>query len=74
MIVAGYCGFSLDVSEFVRLSYVRPSAFWFPDDTVGKFQWIFTKFLVYVLILCRSFFFFFFFFFLECVIGTFVNF
>ena len=42
--MAGYYGFTLDVHVSVRPSVVRPSArFSFPDDNLGKHQWIFTK-------------------------------
>ena len=41
--MAGYYGFTLDVRVSVRPSYIRQSIFSFPDDTLSKHQWIFTK-------------------------------
>ena len=43
-IVAGYYGFTLDVSASVLPSIVHLSVrFSFPDDNLSKHQWIFTK-------------------------------
>ena len=40
-IVAGYYGFTLDVSVYVRPSFVCP--FLFPNDNLSTHQWILTK-------------------------------
>ena len=42
-IVAGYCGFTLDVRVSIPPSVRLSICYWFPDDNLSKHQWIFTK-------------------------------
>ena len=42
-IVAGYCGFTLDVSVSILLSVRLSICYSFQDDNLSKHQWIFTR-------------------------------